>query len=317
MLLLLHLEFISSSSSAIRSSVSESEAAAAAADHPIEADEKRSRDRLPPAVTSSSLGDHLNVFGCALERDNRAEFLAKALQFPAGTTDLAKDSYRPSIRFGVVASYNRRDSNFYIQMARRFRKYPKASSGFVSSIHTVESGIRRGFRMDGKGWIRSLGLRRYPSVLPDLDLEKTRHPRRIFDPYAATNESVFPDLVPGSRLIVPARSQSVVSLQDIENGNADDGDTAPPSTLQGLDDNCSSSSSCSQLDPSPPYNAADGDGKTQMLGCGGNIFRRRMTGDEECRLSPDDGSTHATNDSNVNTSLHPALLILDAPQQKE
>lgn len=105
-------------------------------------------------------------------------------------------------------------------MARAFGTSPAVPSGLVSSVQTLESGVRRGLRIDSKGFAKALGFSRYPTVLPDLDPALGRRPRRSFD--LDTEQDVFPDLVPVTRSTRPTRSQSTSSLQDMENGNAAD-----------------------------------------------------------------------------------------------
>lgn len=137
-------------------------------------------------------------------------------------TDMLKD--RLSLRSSLSAPY-RRDSNFYIRMARGFGHSPALPSGFVNSVQTLESGVRRGLRIDRKGFVKVFGFRRYPTVLPDLDPELGRRPRRSFD--LDVEQDAFPDLVPVARSsMLRTRSQSTSSLQDMENGNG--ADTPPP-----------------------------------------------------------------------------------------
>lgn len=210
------------------------------------------------------------------------------------STDMLRD--RLSLRSSLSAPY-RRDSNFYIRMARGLGNSPAVPSGFVSSVQTLESGVRRGLRIDRKGFVKAFGFRRYPTVLPDLDPALGRRPRRSFDLDA--EQDVFPDLVPVTRSTLPTRSQSTSSLQDMENGNA--ADTPPGDNVARTYEDVirkllpypvppqsSSSPPFSAPLSVPPLSCADAMPQFAVIS---DIFRRTTATEKRKMTSPEDPLT--------------------------
>lgn len=260
--------------------------------HLVETDDQRTGTDRPSLATPV---DDLRLLSPSSFQQNAPANRGTESRYSADY--FAKDRALP--RFGIVASYGR-DSNFYIQMARRLRKHPATSSALVSSIQTFEDGIRRGIRMEGKEWIRTFGLRRYPAILPDVDRRKARHPRRVFN-LDSDESGVFADVVPsgcdGSRgsAGLLTSSQSTSSLQDVANGNA-----AATATVPGKDQ---LRLRCDRIRRKMPI--ADGDdvttGNAQPLGDAGDIFRRTTVA-EKRKISPEEPSALYLND-NMDTAL--------------